>query len=96
MRSSGRSKARYVTRNEDICNYTSRSNLQNKIKEIILNYDKYIENIRNKKNNYFSNIDNSAVYIFNILNNMIEKNELTNLEKPKFKISYIRSFFSQL
>lgn len=96
MRSSGRSKARYVTKNEDICNYTSRSNLQNKIKEIILNYDKYIGNIRNKKNNYFSNIDNSAVYIFNILNNMVEKNELTNLEKPKFKISYIRSFFLNL
>ena len=96
MRSSGRSKARYVTKNEDICNYTSRSNLQNKIKEIILNYDKYIGNIRNKKNNYFSNIDNSAVYIFNILNNMVEKNELRNLEKPKFKISYIRSFFLNL
>ena len=92
MRSSNSSKARYVKRNEDICNYTFRSNLQNKIKQIILNYDEFLKNIKNKKTDYFSNIDNSAVYIFNTINNVVEENKLENLEEPKFKISYIRSF----
>ena len=95
MRSSNSNKARFVKQNKDICIYTNQLNLRKKILEIIENYEDYTFDIKNKKNKYFSHIDNSVDKIFDLINQIVVEKKITNYEKSPHKINYFKSFITK-
>ena len=60
--------------------------------EIIENYEDYTVDIKDKKNKYFSYIDNSVDKIFELVNKIVIEKKITNYEKSSYKINHFKSF----
>ena len=92
MRSSNTNKARYIKQDKDVCIYINQENLEEKIREIIKNYKKFQIDLRNKKDNHFSNIETSIDEIFNLINQAVTEKKIINFENPAYKVNYLKSF----
>lgn len=96
MRSSNSGKSRNVKQDKNICIYAERKNLKFKLEDLINNYDKFKNNIHLKKNEYFSNLDNSIDKIYELIDTIIKENKINNFEKPLYNINFIKSHFSDM
>ena len=93
MRSNNKNAPRLVKQNKDICFYVKEHQLEDKIQDIILNYERYHEFVKNKKEEYFSFIDSSVDNIFELINGIVENNVVNNCEIPDKKVSFLKSMF---
>lgn len=83
--------SRYPSTNYDFVIKTTKEELQNTIKEILNNYDKYKTQSINYAKNNFSNIGNTSKIIMDIIDDCINNNEIKYpklTRKEKQKISF--------
>lgn len=96
MRSSNKKPPRVVKKNEDICIYTKKSELKKKLSEIIENYSEFQDRVKNKKNDYFSYIENSVDNIYETINKITETKTVMFCQVPKYKVNFFKSLFINL
>ena len=76
---------RKIQKDHNACIYVGKKKLKKKIIEIKNNYNKFKNLISEKKNMHFSHIENSIDIIFSLINEIVEKNQITNFIKPTYK-----------
>ena len=96
MRINNSNKPRNVNPDYDVCNYTLKRKLKQKIIEIINNNKKFKKIILNKKKYHFSYINDSAKNISVFLENYLDKGIIKFKLNPSFKINSFKSKFVDL
>tara|TARA_Y100000816_G_C26090790_1_gene576394 strand:+ start:770 stop:1816 length:1047 start_codon:yes stop_codon:yes gene_type:complete len=91
MRINNSNKPRKINPDYDVCNYTSKIKLKQKIREIINNNKKFKNRIIDKKKFYFSYINDSAKNISVFLDNFLDKGIIKFKLNPSFKINSFKS-----
>ncbi|MBD1140975.1 CDP-glycerol glycerophosphotransferase family protein [Pelagibacterales bacterium SAG-MED39] len=91
MRINNKNKPRSIKRDNDVCIYTSRNNLKNKIIELLVNRKNLIQKILKKKNRHFSYINSSAKNVSIFIESYLKNKTIKFKLQPKYKINFFKS-----
>ena len=96
MRINNINKPRKIKRDNDVCNYTSKDNLQKKIFEMLKDKNSLQKKIKRQKKIHFSYLNRSGKNLSIFLENYLKTKKIKFQIKPRYKINYLKSKISIL